>query len=108
MVIAPIMGRRNTLVRPVSAPPFATTSASSPPDEDKPKAAFIEVAELNRCDFDERNTVRNLAEIETITKIEAGIINTTNNDMSISAPTDTKNIAPNISLIGVAKILVTA
>src|SRR5215204_5700198 len=106
--MAPIIGKRNALVRPVSTPPFATTSANSPPDDDKPNAAFIEVTELNLSDFAEINTVRNLAAIETTTKIEAGIININNNDMSISAPTDTKNNAPNISLIGVAKILVTA
>ena len=106
--MAPIIGKRNALVRLVSTPPFATTSANSPPDEDNPNAAFMDVVELNPWDFDEINTVRNLAAIETITKIEAGIININNNDISISAPTDTKNNAPNISLIGVAKILVTA
>ena len=42
MVIAPTIGSTNELVVPTSAPPFATTSASSPPDDESPKAAFSE------------------------------------------------------------------
>jgi hypothetical protein len=34
IVIAPTIGSRNEFVTPTSTPPFATTSASSPPEED--------------------------------------------------------------------------
>ena len=38
MVIAPTIGSTNELVVPTSTPPLATTSASSPPDDESPKA----------------------------------------------------------------------
>ena len=34
IVIAPTIGSRNELVTPISTPAIATTSASSPPEED--------------------------------------------------------------------------
>ena len=40
MVITSSIGSTNKLVFPTSAPPLATTNASSPPDDESPKAAF--------------------------------------------------------------------
>src|SRR6476659_5430594 len=50
----------------------------------------------------------NFANEVTPTKTNEGTINTGINLISINAPTDTKNKATNISLIGVVRILVTA
>jgi hypothetical protein len=35
------MGKTKALVAPTSAPPFAVTKASLPPDADEPKAVYI-------------------------------------------------------------------
>ena len=45
------MGKRNELVIPTSAPPFATTSASLPPEEDSPIPALREVNLLKPCNL---------------------------------------------------------
>jgi hypothetical protein len=52
-------------------------------------------------------TVKNFAISETAIKIRAGTIKRVKRDMSINAPTDPKNKAANISLIGVANTLET-
>jgi hypothetical protein len=40
IVIAPTIGSKKELVTPTSVPPFATTNASSPPEEDNPIPAL--------------------------------------------------------------------
>ena len=40
IVMAPTIGNTKELVTPTSVPPLATTSASSPPDDERPKAAL--------------------------------------------------------------------
>jgi hypothetical protein len=45
-VIVPTIGSRNVLVTPTSAPPFAATRASSPPEEDRPKPVLKDVTML--------------------------------------------------------------
>ena len=108
IVIVPTMGSKNELVEPpTSTPPLATTSASSPPEEDRPNADLSEVNRLIFCALDAITTVRNLAAIDTIISISAGTMNIGRTLISIKAPTDTKNIAANISFNGVAKTFVT-
>ena len=107
MVIVPTMGNTMELVAPVSLPPFATTSANSPPEDDRPTAVRTEVILSMRWALAERNTVMNLALMETAINTIAGTINTGISLKSIKAPTDTKNMAAKISLTGVAKTLVT-
>src|SRR4249920_1884560 len=46
IVIVPIIGNKNELAPPMSVPPLATTSASSPPEEDNPKPALNAVRVL--------------------------------------------------------------
>jgi hypothetical protein len=41
--MAPTIGSKKELVTPTSAPPFATTSASSPPQEESPIPVLREV-----------------------------------------------------------------
>ena len=106
-VIVPTIGRRNELVTPTSEPPFAATRASSPPEEDKPKPVLKAVTMLRPWDLDARNTVKNFADMEIPTKTNAGNMNAGSNVIFINAPTDTKNNAANISLIGVASTFVT-
>ena len=43
MVIVPTIGNTKELVVPTSAPPLATTSASSPPDHERPNEVISEV-----------------------------------------------------------------
>ena len=43
IVMAPTIGSRKELVTPTSLPPFATTSASSPPEEESPTPVLREV-----------------------------------------------------------------
>ena len=102
IVIAPTIGSRKELVTPTSPPPLATTSASSPPEEESPIPALREVNLLRPWSLDAKNTVKNFARSETITKTTAGTIKMGKRDISINAPTETKNNAANISLIGVA------
>ena len=71
--MAPTMGKRNELVTPTSAPPFATTSASSPPEEDSPIPALREVNLLKPCNL-AKYTVKNFATSETVINIRAGIM----------------------------------
>ena len=107
IVIAPTIGSRNGLVTPTSAPPFATTSASSPPEEDKPNPALSDVSLLKPWYFVAKKTVKNFAARDTATKTRAGTMKSARRVISIKAPTDTKNKAANISLSGVTKTLVT-
>lgn len=107
IVITPTIGSKNELVAPTSEPPFAVTRASSPPDDDNPNPALSEVDLLKRCILVEAHTVRNLAEEETSTNTIAGSMNNGINEMSISAPTEMKNNAANMSRIGVDITLVT-
>ena len=41
MVIVSTIGNTKELVAPTSAPPLATTSASSPPDDERPNAVLV-------------------------------------------------------------------
>src|SRR5215475_801848 len=107
IVIVPIIGSRKELVTPISVPPLATTKANSPPEDDNPKLVFNEVELLNPCAFADMKTVRNLATMDITTNIITGSIKIGRSRISISAPTETKNNAANISLIGVARTLVT-
>src|SRR5215212_5513658 len=107
IVIEPTIGNIKELVTPTSTPPLATTKASSPPDDDRPNAALSEVRRLIPCFLDDKNTVKNFAVIDITINTKAGTINVAKRRISINAPTDTKNIAANISLIGVAITLVT-
>ncbi len=107
IVIAPTIGSRKELVTPTSVPPFATTSANSPPEEDKPNPALRDVSLPKPWYFVAKKTVKNLAARDTATKTRAGTMNSGRRVISINAPTDTKNKAANISLIGVAKTLET-
>src|ERR1051325_10752877 len=107
IVIDPTIGNKNELVTPTSTPPLATTKASSPPDDDRPKPVLSEVRILTPCILDDKNTVKNFAAIDTKINAKAGTMNMARRLISIKAPTDTKNIAANISLIGVAMTLVT-
>ena len=107
IVIDPTIGNINELVTPTSTPPLATTKASSPPDDDKPNPVLIEFLILMPCTLDDKNTVKNFAAIDTNISTRAGTMNVPRRRISINAPTDTKNIAANISLIGVAITLVT-
>jgi hypothetical protein len=107
IVIAPTIGSKKEPVTPTSIPPFATTSASSPPEEDKPNAALSDVSLLKPWYFVAKKTVKNLAARDTATKTRAGTMKSRRRVTSIKAPTDTKNKAANISLSGVAKTLVT-
>ena len=43
IVIVPTIGSITGLVVPTSIPPFATTSAISPPEEDNPNAVLVEI-----------------------------------------------------------------
>jgi len=108
IVIVPIIGNNIELVEPpTSAPPLATTSASSPPEEDRPNADLSEVTRLIFCVLAAIVTVKNLATMDTIISIREGIMNVGRTLKSIKAPTETKNIAANMSFNGVANILVT-
>src|ERR687885_1221696 len=107
IVIDPTIGNINELVTPTSTPPLATTKASSPPDDDRPNPVLSEVCRLIPCVLDDKNTVKNFAAIDTPINTKAGTMNIARRRISINAPTDTKNIAANISLIGVAITLVT-
>src|SRR5919202_1181542 len=107
IVIEPTIGNINELVVPTSTPPLATTNASSPPDDDRPNAALSEVRRLIPCVLEDKSTVKNFAAIDTSINTRAGTMNVAKRRISINAPTDTKNIAANISLIGVAITLVT-
>jgi hypothetical protein len=108
IVIDPTIGNINELVTPTSTQPLATTKASSPPDDDRPNAALSEVRILlTPCTLDDKNTVKDFAAIDTSINTKAGTMNIARRRISINAPTDTKNIAANISLIGVAMTLVT-
>ena len=109
IVIVPIMGRIKWLATPISIPPFATIKDISPPREDERlvpvwNAIFL----LKPWDLALRNTIINLDKDVIPIKTSDGMINTGIRLMSISAPTDTKNRATNISLIGVVRMLVTA
>ncbi|CAN5591048.1 hypothetical protein BH23THE1_BH23THE1_34630 [soil metagenome] len=55
-----------------------------------------------------RNTIANFTTEVTPTSNSAGIMNTGIKLISIKTPTETKNKATNISLMGVVKMLVTA
>jgi hypothetical protein len=52
-------------------------------------------------------TVKNFAARDTTINTKAGTMNSGRRVISINAPTDTKNKAANISLIGVARTLET-
>ena len=54
IVIVPIIGNMNGLAAPTSIPPFATTNAISPPDEDNPTAVRVEDRLLTPCSLEER------------------------------------------------------
>ena len=108
IVIAPTIGSKKEPVTPTSLPPFATTSASSPPDEDKPNPVLSDVSLLKPWYFVAKKTVKNFATRDTATKTRAGTMKSARRVISIKVPTDTKNKAANISLSGVAKTLVTA
>src|SRR5437867_13191411 len=106
IVIVPIIGKTIELVAPMSAPPLATTSASSPPEE-SPKPALSAVTVLCPCDFEARYTVKNFAPNDAKIRTMAGIMKRGICVISMRAPIETKNKAANISLIGVARTLVT-
>ena len=108
IVIAPTIGSRKELVTPTSIPPFATTSASSPPEQDNPIPALRDDNLLKPCDLPAKYTVMNFATSDTAINIRAGTMNSGKSEISINAPTDTKNKAANMSLIGVANTLETA
>ena len=78
------------------------------PEEDRPNADLSEITRLIFCILAAIVTVRNLANMDTIISISAGIMKVGRAPISIKAPTETKNIAANISFNGVANILVTA
>lgn len=59
MVLAPTIGSTNELVFPTSAPPLATTSASSPPDDESPKTAFSDALALFQTRHGAGNIQRN-------------------------------------------------
>ena len=107
IVIVPTIGSRKALVTPISVPPLATTKANSPPEEDKPKPVLNAVNVLKPCSLADIKTVRNFATIDTTTKTTTGTMKIGKSLMSISAPTETKNKAANISRIGVARTFVT-
>ena len=94
IVIEPTIGSINELVTPISTPPLAMTRASSPPDDDRPNAALSEVRRQMPCVLDDKYTIKNFAAIDISVNTKADT-------------TDTKNIAANTSLIGVAMTLVT-
>ena len=54
IVMVPTIGNMKELAAPTSIPPFATTNAISPPDEDNPTAARVEDSLLTPCNLDER------------------------------------------------------
>ena len=54
IVIVPIIGNMKELAAPTSIPPFATTNAISPPDEDNPTAVRLEDNLLTPCILEER------------------------------------------------------
>ena len=109
MVIVPTIGKIKELVTPISIPPFATISDISPPlDEERLIPARNAVFLLNPWDLELRNTMANFARDVIPTKTSDGIINTGIKLISNSAPTDTKKMATNMSLIGVVMMLVTA
>ncbi len=70
-------------------------------------ADLSEVTRLIFCVLAAIVTVRNLAEMDTIISIRAGTMNVGSTLKFINAPTETKNMAANISFNGVANILVT-
>src|SRR5688572_5196159 len=105
MVIDTTIGRIKALVAPTSAPPFAVTSASSPPDAESPKPALIEVFLLMPCILAAMYTVPNFAPNDVAIRMSAGIMNIGSSLTSMSAPTDTKNSAANMSFSGVVIIL---
>ena len=107
IVIVPTIGNTMELVVPTSAPPLATTRASSPPDDERPKAAFNYAWVLYPCDLADKYTVKNFAPIDIAISRSAGKIRLGIFVISIKAPMETKNIAPNMSLSGVANTRVT-
>lgn len=42
-IMVPIIGNINGFAAPTSIPPFATTNAISPPEEEHPNAVLVEV-----------------------------------------------------------------
>ena len=101
MVIVPTIGRMNALVAPTSAPPFAVTRASSPPDAESAKPDFRDVFLSVPNSFAEKYTVANLAPKDVAIKIRAGAMNSGNILTSMSAPTETKKSAANMSRNGI-------
>src|SRR5215218_535701 len=92
----------------MSIPPFATIKDISPPlDEERPTPVWNAIYLLKPWYLEARNTTANFARDVAPTNTSAGIINIGSSLISINAPTDTKNNATNISLIGVVRILVT-
>jgi hypothetical protein len=63
------------LVTPTSAPPLATTRASSPPDKDRPNPVLSEFRMLTPCVLEAKNTVKNFAAIDIATNTKAGTMN---------------------------------
>ena len=89
IVIVPIIGNKNELVDPpTSAPPLATTSASSTPEEDKPNEDLSEVTRLIFCALAAIATVRNLADMDTIISIRSGTMNIGRTLISIASNHD--------------------
>ncbi len=107
IVIVPTIGRMKELVTPISVPPLATTNANSPPEEANPKPVLSAVNVLNPCVLADIKTVRNFATKDITTNTITGTMKIGRSRMSISAPTETKNKAANISRIGVARTFVT-
>jgi len=72
IVIVLTIGNKNELVTPTSKSLFAATKANSPPEEDKPKPVLKAVTVFRPYNLDARNTVKNFADMEILTKTNAG------------------------------------
>ena len=100
IVTTPRIGSMYEEIAPTSWPPFPTISDISPRAEDKPSPVLTAVVLLYPALIKTGVTITILDAKDVMISIRAGIINMGIFDMSISAPTDTKNNAPNMSRRG--------
>src|SRR5918999_602674 len=105
IVTTPSIGKIELVIAPTSGPPFATTSDNSPFADANPNpvlsAVVLSILVLTRMLV----TIKNLEANEARMRIAAGSMNTGISEISIRAPIEIKNMAPNMSLSGIVTIL---
>ena len=95
IVIAPTIGNTNELVAPTSVPPLATTTASSPPEGERPKGSFKRC--LGFISLRPVTYISNFAPIDTKISNNGWYYKKSGNCvMSIKAPTETKEYCTNM------------